>query len=313
MTPIEVDVEKPAGDDSGGRRHPNTCPTCRSHYRDDELRHALRVCAQCGHHFAVGAMERIDQIVDPGSFIEIGADLRSADPLAFVDLRPYTDRLLDAELATGLGDSLVAGSGQIVGRPTALAIMDFAFMGGSMGSVAGERFCLAADLAVNQRVPLISVTASGGARMQENILALMQMAKTVGAVDSLREVGVPYISVLAHPTTGGVIASFASLGDIVLAEPGALLSFAGPRVVEQTTGEKTAADFGRAESNLRLGQLDAVVPRRELRGELAKLLMLFSPAEEEPTGDHEAPLGNVVAENPVERILGRLRLGRKRG
>ncbi len=313
MTPVEVDVAKPAGDEGGGRRHPNTCPACRSHYRDDELRHALRVCAQCGHHFAVGAMERIDQIVDPGSFIEIGADLRSADPLAFVDLRPYTERLLDAELATGLGDSLVAGSGQIVGRPTALAVMDFAFMGGSMGSVAGERFCLAADLAVAQRVPLISVTASGGARMQENILALMQMAKTVGAVDSLREVGVPYISVLAHPTTGGVIASFASLGDIVLAEPGALLSFAGPRVVEQTTGEKTAADFGRAESNLRLGQLDAVIPRRELRGELAKLLMLFSPAEEEPTGDHEAPLSNVVAENPVERILGRLGLGRKRG
>ncbi len=313
MTPVEVDVAKPAGDEGGGRRHPNTCPECRSHYRDDELRHALRVCAQCGHHFAVGAMERIDQIVDPGSFIEIGADLRSADPLAFVDLRPYTERLLDAELATGLGDSLVAGSGQIVGRPTALAVMDFAFMGGSMGSVAGERFCLAADLAVAQRVPLISVTASGGARMQENILALMQMAKTVGAVDSLREVGVPYISVLAHPTTGGVIASFASLGDIVLAEPGALLSFAGPRVVEQTTGEKTAADFGRAESNLRLGQLDAVIPRRELRGELAKLLMLFSPAEEEPTGDHEAPLSNVVAENPVERILGRLGLGRKRG
>lgn len=309
--PVEVDVERPQGDEGGGRRHPNTCPSCRSHYRDDELRHALRVCAQCGHHFPVGAMERIDQIVDPGTFTEIGGDLRAADPLAFVDLRPYTDRLLDAELATGLGDSLVAGHGLIVGRPAALAVMDFTFMGGSMGSVMGERFCLAADVAVERRMPLISVTASGGARMQENILALMQMAKTVGAVDGLREVGVPYISVLAHPTTGGVIASFASLGDVVVAEPGALLSFAGPRVVEQTTGEKTAADFGRAESNLRLGQLDAVVPRRALRGELARLLLLFSPPEEEPTGETEAVPADLPEESSVDRVLGRLRRKRR--
>jgi acetyl-CoA carboxylase carboxyl transferase subunit beta len=183
-----------------------------------------------------------------------------------------------------------------------------------MGSVMGERFCLAADYAEQHGVPLISVTGSGGARMQENILALMQMAKTVGAVDGLREAGLPYISVLAHPTTGGVIASFASLGDVVIAEPGALLSFAGPRVVEQTTGEKVAADFGRAESNLRLGQLDAVVPRRELRGELAKLLMLFSPAEDEPTGDHEPLMTIVEGEaNPIDRLLGRLRRGRRDG
>ena len=314
MTPVEVNVERQGGDEGGGRRHPNTCPECRSHYRDDELRHAQRVCAQCGHHFVVGAMERIDQLVDPGTFVEIGGDLRAADPLAFVDLKPYTDRLMDAELQTGLGDSLVAGHGRIVGRDTALAVMDFSFMGGSMGSVMGERFCLAADHAVAYGIPLISVTGSGGARMQENILALMQMAKTVGAVDSLREEGLPYISVLAHPTTGGVIASFASLGDIVIAEPGALLSFAGPRVVEQTTGEKVAADFGRAESNLRLGQLDAVVPRRELRGELAKLLTLFSPTEDEPTGDRE-PLMTIVEgdANPIDKVLGRLGLGRRRG
>ncbi len=309
--PVEVDVERPPGDEGGGRRHPNTCPACRSHYRDDELRHALRVCAQCGHHFPVGAMERIDQLVDPGTFTEIGGDLRAADPLAFVDLRPYTDRLLDAELATGLGDSLVAGHGLIVGRSAALAVMDFSFMGGSMGSVMGERFCLAADVAVERRIPLVSVTASGGARMQENILALMQMAKTVGAVDGLREAGVPYISVLAHPTTGGVIASFASLGDVVVAEPGALLSFAGPRVVEQTTGEKTAADFGRAESNLRLGQLDAVVPRRALRSEIARLLLLFSPPEEEPTGETEAVPEALPEESSVDRVLGRLRRKRR--
>ena len=168
--------------------------------------------------------------------------------------------------------------------------------------------------AEREGVPLVSVTASGGARMQENILALMQMAKTVGAVDGLREAGIPYISILAHPTTGGVIASFASLGDILIAEPNALLSFAGPRVVEQTTGEKTAPDFGRAESNLRLGQLDAVVPRRELRGVLATLLTLFSPEEEEATGDNE-PLMTIVEgdANPIDRVLGRLGLGRRRG
>ena len=315
MTPVEIDVQRPKGDEGGGRRHPNTCPECRSHYREDELRHALRVCAQCGHHFAVGAYERIEQLTDPGSFVEVGGDLRSVDPLAFVDLRPYTDRLLDAELATGLGDSMVAGQGRIVGRPTALAVMDFAFMGGSMGSVMGERFCLAADLAIEHGMPLIAVTASGGARMQENILALMQMAKTVGAVDDLREHGIPYISVLTHPTTGGVIASFAALGDVVIAEPGALLSFAGPRVVEQTTGEKTSADFGRAESNLRLGQLDSVVPRRALRSELAKLLMLFSPAEEEPTGDHEPPPlpPQRAGLGPAERVRNLLRLRGRRG
>jgi acetyl-CoA carboxylase carboxyl transferase subunit beta len=164
-------------------------------------------------------------------------------------------------------------------------------------------------------LPLIAVTASGGARMQENILALMQMAKTVGAVDDLREHGIPYISVLTHPTTGGVIASFAALGDVVIAEPGALLSFAGPRVVEQTTGEKTSADFGRAESNLRLGQLDSVVPRRALRSELAKLLMLFSPAEEEPTGDHEPPPlpPQRAGLGPAERVRNLLRLRGRRG
>jgi acetyl-CoA carboxylase carboxyl transferase beta subunit len=316
MTPVEVDVERKGDEGDGGRRHPNTCPACRSHYRDDELSRNLRVCLQCGHHFPVGAMERIEQLVDEGTFVELGGDLRAADPLAFVDLRPYVDRLLDAELTTGLGDSLIAGSGMIVGRPAALAVMDFSFMGGSMGSVMGERFCLAADLALERRMPLIAVTASGGARMQENILALMQMAKTVGAVDALREEGVPYVSVLAHPTTGGVIASFAALGDVVIAEPGALLSFAGPRVVEQTTGERTAPDFGRAESNLRLGQLDAVVPRRELRGTVARLLGLFGPPEDEPTGERvrePEPAPDDGGEGAVDRVLGRIGLGRRRG
>jgi acetyl-CoA carboxylase carboxyl transferase subunit beta len=315
VPPVSVDIDRADAGDGGGKRHPNTCPVCRSHYRDDELRHGLRVCSQCGHHFPVGALERIEQLVDQGTFTEIGGDLRAADPLAFVDLRPYTDRLLDAELSTGLGDSLVAGYGLVAGRPATLAVMDFTFMGGSMGSVMGERFCLAADHAIDTRSPLITVTSSGGARMQENILALMQMAKTVGAVDALREERVPYVTVLAHPTTGGVIASFAALGDVVLAEPGALLSFAGPRVVEQTTGEKTAPDFGRAESNLRLGMIDAVVPRRELRGQLARLLGLFAPpeVEEERTGEASPAESPPAEDRAVDRVLGRLRRAVDRG
>jgi acetyl-CoA carboxylase carboxyl transferase beta subunit len=157
-------------------------------------------------------------------------------------------------------------------------VMDFGFLGGSMGSVVGEKFAIAADLACAHAVPLVSVAASGGARMQENILALMQMAKTVAAVDQLRDAGLPFVSVCAHPTTGGVIASFAALGDVMLAEPGALMSFAGPRVVQQTTREKLPADFGLAESNSRFGHLDAVVPRSELRPTVAKLLRLFANA-----------------------------------
>ena len=258
MAQISVDIER--GPDEGepqkAGRHPNTCPVCHSHYRDDELVAALRVCRQCGYHFPVGARERIAQLTDDGSFSETAADLRSADPLAFVDLRPYTERLSEAELATGLGDAIVVGTATVGGRSVALAVMDFGFLAGSMGSVVGEKFALAADLAVAHGVPFVSVASSGGARMQENILALMQMAKTVMAVDAVRDARLPYISICAHPTTGGVIASFAALGDIILAEPGALMSFAGPRVVQQTTRRDAAG-------GLRPGRVAAAArPRR---------------------------------------------------
>jgi acetyl-CoA carboxylase carboxyl transferase subunit beta len=283
---ISVDIQRepdePAPD--GAARHPNTCPSCRSHYRDDELAAALRVCRQCGYHFPVGAIMRIAQLCDAGSFVEAAADLRSADPLVFVDLRPYADRLTDAELATGLGDAVVIGTGAIDGQRCALAVMDFGFLGGSMGSVVGEKFAEAADLACARGIPLVSVAASGGARMQENILALMQMAKTVVAVDQVRDAGLPYISICAHPTTGGVIASFAALGDVNLAEPGALMSFAGPRVVQQTTREELPEDFGLAEANLRLGHVDAVVARPELRGTVAQLLKILAPAASPASG-----------------------------
>jgi acetyl-CoA carboxylase carboxyl transferase subunit beta len=265
---------------------------CHSHYRDDELRARLRVCGQCGYHFPVGARERVEQLSDPATFIEIDADLRSADPLAFVDLKPYTDRLAAAELETGLGDAIVVGSAVIRGHPAVLAVMDFGFMGGSMGSVVGEKLARACDLALTHDVPLISVAASGGARMQENILALMQMAKTVAGIDALQEAGVPFISVLTHPTTGGVIASFAALGDVALAEPGALMSFAGPRVVQQTTRETLPDDFGLAEASLRLGHVDMVVPRPELKDTLGRLLgVLGGQPGEQPELELPSPNG----------------------
>ena len=274
---VDVEVESKRPDEpSQGKAHPNTCPSCGSHYRDDELVQTLRVCPQCGHHFRVGARARIEQLVDPGSFVEGDTDLRSADPLEFFDLRPYTERLAEAEIETGLGDAIVCGAGAIEEEACDLAVMDFAFMGGSMGSVVGEKFVRSCERATENRVPLVSVSASGGARMQEGILALMQLPKTICAIDELHESGGAMLSVLTHPTTGGVLASFASLGDVVLAEPGALMSFAGPRVVSQTTREKLPDDFGRAESNFRYGHLDAIVPRTELRATLGQLLRLFA-------------------------------------
>jgi acetyl-CoA carboxylase carboxyl transferase subunit beta len=275
---VSIEHKRAQPDDQSAKAHPNTCPGCDSHYREDELATHLRVCPQCGHHFPVGATERVQQLVDPGSFAEADAGLRSADPLGFFDLRPYTERLAEAELETGLGDALLSGAGSIEGRPCVLAVMDFSFMGGSMGSVLGEKLVRACERAAADRVPLVTVSASGGARMQEGILALMQLPKTVCAVADLHDAGGSLLSVLAHPTTGGVLASFASLGDVVLAEPGALMSFAGPRVVAQTTREKLPDDFGRAESNYRLGHVDAIVPRAELRPTLGRLLHLFGEA-----------------------------------
>jgi len=273
---VDVEIEKKRTDDApAGKDHPNTCPGCGSHYREDELVKSLRVCPQCGHHFPVRARERIEQLADQGTFDEEDADLRSADPLGFFDLRPYTERLAEAEMATGLGDAIVCGRAAIEGEACRLAVMDFAFMGGSMGSVVGEKFARACESAAAAGVPLVSVTASGGARMQEGILALMQLPKTICAIEELHEGGGSLFSVLTHPTTGGVLASYASLGDVVLAEPGALMSFAGPRVVAQTTREKLPDDFGLAESNYRFGHLDAIVSRRDLRPTLSRLLRLF--------------------------------------
>jgi acetyl-CoA carboxylase carboxyl transferase beta subunit len=273
---IDVSIESKQPESPSGKRHPNTCPGCESHYRDDELRDALWVCGHCGHHFPMPARARVEHLVDEGTWQEEAAEIRSDDPLHFFDLRPYSERLVEAELNTGLGEAIVVGQASIGGHPIELAVMDFAFLGGSMGSAVGEKFSRACDGAAERGVPLVSVSASGGARMQEGILALMQLPKTVAALEDLRDAGCATISVMAHPTTGGVLASFATLGDVLLAEPGALMSFAGPRVVQQTTREKLPEDFGLAESNLHLGHVDAVVPRPELPSVLTRLLGLFA-------------------------------------
>jgi acetyl-CoA carboxylase carboxyl transferase subunit beta len=277
---IDVTVEnREAAPEPDGKRHPNTCPRCHSHYREDELEQTLRVCPQCNHHFPVRARERIAQLADRGTFVEEDAALRSADPLSFFDLRAYTDRLAEAEVATGLGDAIIAGAAAIERRPCELAVMDFAFMGGSMGSTVGEKFARACERAGARRAPLVCVTSSGGARMQEGILSLMQLPKTVCAVEELREARCAFITVMTHPTTAGVLASFASLGDVTLAEPGALIAFTGPRVVQQTTREKLPDDFGLAESNARFGHIDAIVPRPELRPFVGRLLAMFAQAQ----------------------------------
>jgi acetyl-CoA carboxylase carboxyl transferase beta subunit len=273
---IDVRVEHKDAPPPPEKKHPNTCPSCGSHYRDDELAEALWVCGQCGHHYPMRARARIAWYADEGSFGEEAADVRSDDPLEFFDLRPYAERLAEAELNTGLGEAIVIGRATLEGHPVELAVMDFAFMGGSMGSAVGEKFSRACDSAADRGVPLLTVTSSGGARMQEGILSLMQLPKTVCAVEDLHDAQVPMITVMSHPTTAGVLASFASLGDVTIAEPGSLIAFTGPRVVQQTTREKLPDDFGLAEQNLRFGHVDAIVPRSGQREYLARVLRLFA-------------------------------------
>ncbi|HQU13940.1 MAG TPA: acetyl-CoA carboxylase, carboxyltransferase subunit beta, partial [Thermodesulfobacteriota bacterium] len=216
------------------------------------------------------------QLADPGSFAEEAAELRSEDPLRFFDLRPYAERLAEAEMSTGLGDAIVIGSAAVEGRPCELAVMDFKFMGGSMGSVVGEKVAVTAEVALDSRLPLIIFSASGGARMQEGTLSLMQMAKTSAALARLSDARLPFISVLTDPTTGGVAASFAMLGDIVISEPGALVGFAGPRVIEQTIQQKLPAGFQRAEFLLEHGMVDMIVERSRLKATLSTILRYVS-------------------------------------
>ena len=248
------------------------CPSCGEMLFNKQLDKVLRVCPSCGHHFRLSAEARIDMLLDHGSFAERDAGLESEDPLGFVDQKPYPDRIAAAQLATGMRDAAVWGTGTIDGRPVVVCVMDFGFMGGSMGAVVGEKVTRAAEHALASRVPLFVVSASGGARMQEGTFSLMQLAKTVGALERLRSAGVPFLSLLSDPTTGGVFASFAVLGDVNLAEPNALIGFAGARVSAGTISQELPPGFQRSEFLFQHGFLDRVVHRSELRSEIGSLL-----------------------------------------
>ena len=255
------------------------CPGCGEMLFNKQLDKSLGVCPHCGHHFRISARTRSEQLTDQGSFVERDADLAPVDALEFVDTKPYADRLVAAQLATGIRDGAVWGLGEIEGRPVSICAMDFWFMGGSMGSVVGEKIARAGEAALENRVPLIIVSASGGARMQEGAISLMQMPKTVLATRMVKQAGLPFLTVLTDPTTGGVTASFAMLGDLQIAEPGALIGFAGARVIEQTVHEKLPEGFQRAEYLLEHGIIDMVVKRADLRATLARILGLLGREE----------------------------------
>jgi len=235
----------------------------------------FKVCKACGFHAPISARARIELLVDTGSFREAYPELTSVDPLLFSDRIPYRERLEEARQRTGLGEAVVIGTGRVNARDCVLAVFDFEFMGGSMGTVVGEKIALAMDMAVDRRLPFVSIAASGGARMQEGMLSLVQMAKTSAAAMRLHRSGIPFISVLTNPTTGGVYASFASHGDVILAEPGALIGFAGPRVIEQITGHAKPKDAQTAEYLQQNGQIDGIVARPRLRNSLVTLLQLL--------------------------------------
>lgn len=254
------------------------CPQCNDISFTKDVQRNLMVCAKCGYHHKLTAKERLEMLVDPDSFVELNGELKSLDPLIFPD---YADKIGRARTKTGLTDAILTGHARIEENPCMLGVADFAFMGGSMGSVVGEKIVRAMEAGARERLPVVMVTANGGgARMQEGIYSLMQMAKTSAGVARLDREAVPYIVVLTDPTMAGVYASYASLGDVILAEPGALIGFAGRRVGNQDVGAKLPDDFQTSEFQFRSGQIDQVVPRKELRGTLGRLLTFF--AEEAP-------------------------------
>ncbi|MEI6833324.1 MAG: acetyl-CoA carboxylase, carboxyltransferase subunit beta [bacterium] len=252
------------------------CVNCSEIILNKELNDNLNVCPKCDHHYPLPVLDRISSLMDPGSFVEEDANLRSSDPLKFEDSKPYAKRLEEQHKKTGRWDAFLAGRGKLNGRPVQLGVFDFQFMGGSMGSVVGEKISRLFLRAAAAREPAIIVSSSGGARMQEGLVSLMQMAKTCAAVSKMREAGVPYISVLCHPTTGGVAASFAMLGDINIGEPNALIGFAGPRVIEQTIRAQLPEGFQRSEYLLEHGMLDLISHRDSLRMTLSRVLDILA-------------------------------------
>jgi len=252
------------------------CPACNAVLYCVEIENNLNVCPKCDHHMRIGARQRLDFFLDPGEREEIGEGLQPIDVLKFKDSRKYKDRLTDAQKNTGENDALVAMRGTLNGLPLVAGAFEFSFMGGSMGSVVGERFVRAVNVCLEREIPFVCFSASGGARMQEALLSLMQMAKTSAALTKLAKKGIPYISVLTDPTMGGVSASFAMLGDMIIAEPKALIGFAGPRVIEQTVRETLPEGFQRSEFLLEHGAIDRIIDRRQMRDEVSLLLALLT-------------------------------------
>jgi len=251
------------------------CDGCRQIIWKKDLESNWNVCPKCGHHFRMDALARVKMLMDDGVFETHDHCLKSSDPLGFVDSKPYVDRLKSLQASTGLSDAVISVSGELDGRPVQLCAMDIRFIGGSMGSVVGEKIARSIERAIETSTALIVVSASGGARMQEGAVSLMQMAKISAALMRLDEARLPYISVLTDPTTGGVTASYAMLGDLNIAEPGALIGFAGPRVIEQTIRKKLPEGFQRSEFLLKHGMLDAVVPRLEMKQYISRALRFF--------------------------------------
>ncbi len=249
------------------------CPHCGEIIQTRQLQDNFSVCAECDHHLRISAADRVALLTDPHSFRPYGEDFKSNDPLQFDDQKPYRDRLASAMKSHKLNDAFLAGKATLNGLGFHLGVFEFKFMGGSMGGVVGEKITMTLEKALEDRLPAVVVSASGGARMQEGILSLMQMAKTSAVIQRLRDAGIPYISILTDPTTGGVAASFASLGDVIIAEPRALIGFAGPRVIEQTIRQKLPEGFQRSEFLLKHGFVDRIVHRREMRAELHQLFV----------------------------------------
>jgi acetyl-CoA carboxylase carboxyl transferase subunit beta len=256
------------------------CFQCRELLYTRDLRANMHVCPKCQYHFRIGAEQRIEQLADSGTWVEIDAELVSSDPLGFVDTEPYPVRQAEATRKSGMNEAIITGTCKIDGLPSALGVMDFGHFGGSMGSVVGEKVARLVEHAEKNRLPLILISSSGGARMQEGILSLMQLAKTSAALKSFSDAGLLYISILAEPTFGGVTASFAMLGDVNIAEPGARIGFAGRRVIEQTIRQKLPADFQTAEYLLKHGQVDMVVDRLRMKEMVANLIEFHSRPDE---------------------------------
>jgi acetyl-CoA carboxylase carboxyl transferase subunit beta len=273
------------------------CDGCEAHLFKGELEDGLQVCKHCGHHFRIGARERLALLFDDGKFEELDSEVISIDPLEFSDNKPYPERLTQAKETSGLPEAIINARGTVGDHPVCAGAMDMLFIGGSMGSAVGEKVTRLIERAMNERSAVVIFSASGGARMQEGTLSLMQMAKISAALAALDEARLPFVSVLTDPTTGGVTASFAMLGDVIIAEPKALIGFAGPRVIEQTIRQKLPKDFQRSEFLLEHGMIDAIVDRRELRTHITKLLNFMMNPEIHGESDIERARRRAISRN----------------